>query len=178
MGASPPAQPPESARPASPAPPAERRRRSLRPPLSPPSRERKRKAADRRSAAARRPVKKTPPAPAPYKIEVYIDPRVPEVDAFVLMKGKKQMAVRSWELTDEGIAVVCRCEKWYRCPAHGTVLEPVDGAGIEAQIEAQIEELRQEYGISSRRVFRYAVVPARRARCHAWCCGGSGRGER
>jgi hypothetical protein len=80
------------------------------------------------------------------------------VNGFVLTKGQKQIAVRSWELTDEGIAVTCRCEKWYRCPADGTVLELADDASIEAQIEAQIEDLRREYGIAARRVLRYAVV--------------------
>ena len=76
----------------------------------------------------------------------------------MLTKGKKQIAVRSWELIDEGITVRCRCEKWYRCPADGAVLELVDVSGVEAQIETQIEDLRREYGISTRRVFRYAVV--------------------
>jgi len=96
--------------------------------------------------------------PTPYKIEVYVEPRAPVVNGFVLTKGKKQIAVRSWELTDEGIVVTCQCEKWYRCPADGAVLEPADSSGIEAQIEEQIEALRREYGISARRVFRHAVV--------------------
>jgi len=80
------------------------------------------------------------------------------VNGFVLTKGKKQVAVRSWELTDEGILVTCRCEKWYNCPADGRVLEPTEGTNIEALIEAEIEALRREYGIPSRQVFRYAVV--------------------
>ena len=80
------------------------------------------------------------------------------VNAFVLAKGKKQFAVRSWELTDEGIVVTCRCEKWYRCPVDGMVLAPEDTSGIEAQIEAEIEDLRWEYGVPTRRVFRYALV--------------------
>ncbi len=96
--------------------------------------------------------------PKPYKIEVYVEPRAPVVNAFVLTKGRKQIAVRSWELTDRGILVHCRCNKWYECPAHGQVLEPAEPSEIESQIEEQIEALRQEYGISSRQVFRYAVV--------------------
>jgi len=118
----------------------------------------RRKATTRAARRARRPVKKKPRTPTPYKIEVYIEPRVPVVNGFVLTKGQKQIAVRSWELTDEGIVVTCQCEKWYRCPADGTVLEPADVSGIEAQIEEQIEELRREYGIPTRRVFRHAVV--------------------
>ena len=131
-------------------------------PAAPPSpsrsRKKTRKAAAHATQTAHRFVKRPSSTPAPYKIEVYIDPHRPEVNAFVLTKGKKQYAVRSWELSDEGVVVTCQCEKWYRCPADGTILDPADASGIEAQIEAQIEELRQEYGISGKRVFRYAVV--------------------
>ena len=127
-------------------------------PPTPPRSEKKRKAAVPAVRTARRSVKKKPHAPTPFKIEVYIKPRAPEVDAFVLTKGRKQIAVRSWELTGDGLLVTCQCEKWYRCPADGTLLEPAEGSGIEAQIEAQIEELRREYAISARRVFRYTVA--------------------
>ncbi len=159
--------PPEPPKPALPPPPVEKvKEPTLPPPLtSPPmgemegeSREGRRKATARAARRGRRPIGKQPRAPIPYKIEVYIEPRAPVIDSFVLTKGKKQIAARSWELTDEGIVVTCQCEKWYRCPADGTVLEPADVSRIEAQIEAQIEDLRREYGISARRVFRYAVV--------------------
>jgi len=151
--------PPEPPKPAPPPPPVEKVEEKPTPPPTPPrSRERGRKAVTRTERRARRPVRKPPRPPTPYKIEVYVEPHVPVVDGFVLTKGQKQIAVRSWELTDEGIVVTCRCEKWHRCPMNGMVLKPADSSGIEAQIEAQIENLRQEYGISSRRVFRYAVV--------------------
>jgi len=159
---------PEPPKPAPPPPPVEKKVEEPAPPpsvTSPPmggmageSRETRRKTTTRAARRARRPVRKQPRVPTPYKIEVYAEPHVPVVNGFVLTKGKKQVAVRSWELTDEGIVVTCRCEKWYRCPVDGTVLEPADVSGIEAQIEAQVEHLRQEYGISARRVFRYAVV--------------------
>jgi hypothetical protein len=128
------------------------------PPVSPQRGKKTRKADARATRRTGRRAVKPPIMPTPYKIEVYVDPQSPVVDGLVLTKGKKQFAVRSWELTDEGIVVTCRCEKWYRCPVDGTVLEPADASGIEAQIEAQIEELRQEYGISAKRVFRYAIV--------------------
>ena len=128
------------------------------PPASSQRRKKKRKAGTRATQRAGRHAVKPPSTPTPYKIEVYVDPGAPVVDGFVLTKGKKQFAVRSWKLTEEGIVVTCRCEKWYRCPVDGMVLEPANASGIEAQIEAQIEELRQEYRISARRVFRYAVV--------------------
>jgi hypothetical protein len=146
---------PEPPEPAPPPPPAERVEEK---PAAPQAVEKKRKATVPISRAARRAVKKPSSTPAPYKIEVYAEPDVPVVKAFVLAKGKKQFAVRSWELTDDGLLVICRCEKWYRCPVDGMVLEPADPAGIEAQIEAEIEDLRREYGVSARRVFRYAVA--------------------
>jgi hypothetical protein len=120
--------------------------------------EKKHKAGGPARQAVRSPVKKSSVGPTPYKIEVYAEPGVPVVNAFVLAKGKKQFAVRSWELTNEGIVVTCQCEKWYHCPVDGKVLEPAEPAAIEAQIEAQIEELRREYGVSARRVFRHVFV--------------------
>ena len=144
-----------SPEPAPPPPPAEKAREEPAP--APPTREGRRTPA-RAARRARRPVKKPPRAPSPDKIEVYVEPRAPVVNAFVMTKGKKQIAVRSWELTDAGIEVTCRCEKVYRCPVDGMVLEPSDGSSIEAQIEAQIEELRREYRVPARRVFRYAIV--------------------
>jgi hypothetical protein len=150
--------PPEPPKPAPPPPPIESIEVEKEDSSPPQSKDKRRKTTTRAARQTRRPVKKQPRPPAPYKIEVYVEPHAPEVNAFVLTKGKKQIAVRSWELTDDGLLVTCRCEKWYRCPANGTVLEPADGSGIEAQIEAQIEELRREYGISTRRVFRHAVV--------------------
>jgi hypothetical protein len=148
-----------AAEPVSPAPPVEQAVEKPPPPATPPrSRKRKRKASAPDTRRSRRPVKRQPRAPTPYKIEVYVDPQAPVVDAFVLTKGKKQVAVRSWELAGEEILVTCQCEKWYRCPADGAELELADVSGVEAQIEEQIEELRREYGISARQVFRYAVV--------------------
>ena len=148
--------PPEPPEPAPPPPPVEKVEEQ--PPPPPPSQEKKRKTTTRATRQARRPVKKISRTPTPYRIEVYIEPDVPVVDAFVLTKGQKQIAVRSWELTRDGIVITCRCEKGWRCPVNRTLLEPADSFGIEAQIEEQIEALRQEYGISARRVFRRAVV--------------------
>ena len=125
----------------------------------PPSAKKREKATKPPSRTIHQPVKKKQPRPPnPDKIEVYVEPRAPVVNAFVLTKGKKQIAVRSWMMTGEGIAVRCQCEKWYRCPADGKLLIPPDDSSIEELIEAEIEDLRQEYGVSSRRVFRYAEV--------------------
>ncbi len=151
--------PPEPPRPAPSPPPAEKVEEKPVPSPTPPRSEgRRRKAAACTARKARRPVKKKPRIPTPYKIEVYVEPNVPVVNAFVLTKGQKQIAVRSWELADDGIAVMCHCEKGWYCPVDGVVLEPASASSIETQIEEQIEALRREYGISARRMFRYTVV--------------------
>lgn len=87
-----------------------------------------------------------------YRIDVQVEPDAPVVTAFVLTKGWKKVAVRSWALVENGIAITCDCEKGWGCPFDGTLLMPEDAPGIEAQIEAEVSALRQEYHVTSRRV--------------------------
>lgn len=55
--------------------------------------------------------------------------------------------------------LMCRCpDASWNCPANGMVLDSEDVPRIEAQIEAGLEELRQEFDVSARRVATYAVV--------------------
>ncbi|MFH1927300.1 MAG: hypothetical protein ABIK79_03865 [Chloroflexota bacterium] len=144
------------------APPVEKVEEEPAPPLPPRGRQNsakgKLKTAARATRRARRPVTKKPRTPTLHKIEVYVDPGAPIVTAYVLTKGKKQIAVRVWELMDEGIVVTCLCEKAWGCPTDGRLLEPEGPSRISAQIEEQIEDLRQEYGISTWRVFRHAII--------------------
>jgi hypothetical protein len=124
---------------------------------SPPARQKGRKGTGLAPRAALQPVKGTGRL-SPSKIEVNVEPGAPVVNAFVLTKGAKQVAVRSWVLADQGVIVTCHCEKGYRCPAHGMLLDPAGADGIESQIRAQIEDLRREYGIPTQRVLYHAVV--------------------
>ncbi|MBN1137320.1 MAG: hypothetical protein JXM73_12095 [Anaerolineae bacterium] len=82
---------------------------------------------------------------------------MPVVTAFVLTKSWKEVAVRSWALVEYGIAVTCQCEKDWRCPSNDVLLLPEDAANIEAQIEAEVNALRQEYHVPSRRL-SYNIV--------------------
>ena len=124
-----------------------------------PSQGRKPKRKGRRPATQQsRRTTGSAPRPANYRIEVYVELEVPQVNAFVMTRERAQIAVRSWTRTDDGIAVECRCEKRYRCPADARVLEVTEETNIEALHEAEIEELRREYGVSARRLTRYAVV--------------------
>ncbi len=105
-----------------------------------------------------RPTVKKPRTVTGYRIKVQVEPDAPVVTAFVLTKGWKEIAIRTWELVEDGIAVTCRCEKGWECPANDELLEPEHASNIEAQLEAEIETLRQEYRVSSRRVSLDAVV--------------------
>lgn len=124
----------------------------------PRGKEKRRKAAEPVSRKAPRPVRKKPGGLTPSRVEVYVEPDAPVVTAVVLTKGAKEVAVRSWERIDQGIVVTCLCEKGYECPADARVLQPTDIASIETQIKTQIEALRREYGVSTRRVLYYALV--------------------
>ncbi len=70
--------------------------------------------------------------------------------AGVLTAGNKPIAVRTWELVEDGVLVTCQCEK-HPCPANETIFEPEDAATIEAQIEYHLDRLRQEYRVPAGR---------------------------
>jgi hypothetical protein len=124
-----------------------------------PSRKRRTKRKSRRPATRQsRRASARAPRPANYRIEVYSEPDLPEVRAFVATKEGRQVAVRSWTRSEHGIAVQCQCEKWVDCPANGLVLEMPEDASLEALLEAEIEALRREYGVSARRLTRHALV--------------------
>lgn len=121
------------------------------PPASPP--------ASRKSPPPQK--KPAPPSPAPreapsydwgYRLEVQIESPEPVVIAFVLAKGGREVAQRSWALGEDGILVTCLCEKGAACPAEGMMILPEQAAGIEDQIEAEIDALRSEYHIPASRM--------------------------
>ena len=92
------------------------------------------------------------------RIEVYIHPDTPVVEAFVFGKGHKEIALRAWELAEEGLGVWCRCEKGRSCEANGILYKPARANEIAAQIKAKVESLAQEYGVSTRRIVWHAVT--------------------
>jgi hypothetical protein len=118
--------------------------------------ERERKAAQ--EAAVRRSRTWEPPVVVTGdKLEVIVYPHGPVISAAVLSPGHKPIAIRTWSLEEDGIVVTCECEK-RNCPTNDTVLEPVDSANIEMQIEDQIEWFRQEYHVPSKRIALFAYA--------------------
>ncbi|MBI3761971.1 MAG: hypothetical protein HY260_08950 [Chloroflexi bacterium] len=105
--------------------------------------------------AAARPAQPAAPSAAydwGYRLEVQIELLEPVVVAFVLAKGGREIAQRSWVLGEAGIAVACICEKGRACRANGLLLKPEHAAGIDEQIEAEIAALRSEYHVPAGRM--------------------------
>ena len=121
----------------------------------------KRKKMEREAAArarqARSRFEEPPSAITGHKIEVRVDAREPVVMAGVLTAGNKPIAVRTWELVEDGVLVTCQCEK-LSCPADEMIFEPEDAANIEAQIEYYLDQLRQEYHVPAGRVTFFSHI--------------------
>jgi quinol monooxygenase YgiN len=151
--AAPPAEPEPQPEPekveAPPAPPVEPKPEKKKPPPPP---------AGRRAAEAKR----TPPirqaVAIGQKIEVYTYATELVVNAFVIASGGRELARRTWELVEDGIAVWCRCEKGSFCRANQTIFEPETADEIEAQLQDEIEALRQEYQVPGKRINFYYVL--------------------
>jgi hypothetical protein len=103
-----------------------------------------------------------PTTSTPYRIEVYVEPEEPVIHAAVLSQGSKEIAVRSWTWTGETIRVSCSCDRGYACPMRDRVIEPPQGGRIEVLMKALIDGLRQEFGLSPRRVLYYGVLHGER----------------
>ena len=80
------------------------------------------------------------------------------VSAFVLSAGNKEIAVRTWERVDKGIAVWCHCEKGWRCSVNQTLLEPAPIDEIDRQLWSEVGALRQEYHVSPRKVTVHNIM--------------------
>lgn len=128
----------------------------------------------RRSRPASPPAKKVPPARKPAKktkgartapaysklrLDVLIELRQPVVMAVVFKpRGRSDVAQRTWELADDGIVVLCRCEKGPDCTADHMVHLPAHAVAIEDQMALEILRLCSEYAISPRNITYSMVV--------------------
>lgn len=89
-------------------------------------------------------------------IEVYSEMNSPQISAYVLT-GRWEIAVRYWELAEDGIRVSCHCEKPL-CRENGMLLRPETADRIESQIWEEIRALREEYGLQPKGVRVYRVI--------------------
>lgn len=105
-----------------------------------------------RPARARRPQAPPRPNTANWRIAVETDWTQPVVTAFVLSSRKRGPAIRTWRLSPQGIAVHCDCEKGAACTENHLLMRPEAAQEIEAQLQAEIDRLRREYGVPVRNV--------------------------
>lgn len=101
------------------------------------------------------PAKQAPAGPVGDYIDVYFGAAKALVSASVMVK-KREIAVRSWELDDDGINVHCQCANW-RCREDGLVYRPAPDVQVEAQIMRFIRELMTEYHVPERKLHFYRV---------------------
>jgi hypothetical protein len=89
-------------------------------------------------------------------LEVYSDPAQGIVTAYVMAR-KREIAARTWELTAEGIAVYCDCEKGPECRLNNIVYRPVPDSQLETQVLSFINTLRVEYGVPEKKIHFYHI---------------------
>jgi len=133
-------------------------------PLKPPTEKKPKKKklptppAKRRGARAKRTPSTRRVIATGQKIEVYTYPAEPVITAFVIASRGRELARRTWELVEDGIAVWCNCEKGPFCRVNQTIFEPGTADEIEAQLQDKIEALRREYQVPGKRVNFYYVL--------------------
>jgi hypothetical protein len=103
----------------------------------------------------RRTIQKPRPEVVGDYIEVYSDPAINVIAAYVMVK-KREIATREWSMSDEGFAVNCWCEKQY-CPERGIVYRPVQADGLTQQLLGFIEAFADEYAVPVKKI-RYFHV--------------------
>ena len=73
------------------------------------------------------------------------------------MLKKREVATRVWEMTDEGISVMCWCEKGPACREKGIVYRPAEPEFIESQIKRLLKSFQWEYGVPDKKIRYYQI---------------------
>jgi len=110
--------------------------------------------------APKRPTSRAKIAPPKEKLadhmEVYADPAQNSITAYAMLK-KHEVATRVWEMTDEGISVMCWCEKGPACRERGLVYRPDGPEFIESQIKRLLKSFQWEYGVPDKKIRYYQI---------------------
>jgi len=117
-----------------------------------PSATRKKAAPPKSGSAAKAAAK--PALTADY-VEVYYGASRPLVSAYVYVK-KRELAVRSWELTDEGISISCRCEELF-CKENGLLYHPAPDEQILAQLNVLMHSFLIKYNVPEKKIHYYRM---------------------
>jgi hypothetical protein len=94
------------------------------------------------------------------RIQVEVGTGLAEVRAFALHK-EREIAVRVWELADDGIEVTCRCEKNWKCQADGEIYRPAEAGQIEAQLMSLIRTFAAEYDVPEKKISFLRMIGGR-----------------
>lgn len=116
----------------------------------------RKKEAPKAKPSAAWPKAAPPPAATGDYLEIYADPAQGSITAYVMVK-KRELAVRRWEMRDEGISSECLCEKGRECKHNAIVYRPAPDTQLEAQVEGLVTALRTEYGVGASKVHYYHV---------------------
>ncbi len=87
--------------------------------------------------------------------EVYYGAAMPLVSAYVYVK-KHELAVRSWELTEDGIAVICKCEDPF-CKDNGLLYRPIADDQILEQLDKFIRRFLIKYNVPEKKVHYFRM---------------------
>ncbi len=134
----------------------------LPPKVEPARPEAARKTGKARPPAPKKPLRAARPAnqpkiPTVQRVQVDMENSTAEVTAYALHR-EHEIAVRSWKLTPDGIACICRCEKGWECPANNLIYRPADVNGIDAQLLRLIRDFANEYGVPEKKISFFRVV--------------------
>ncbi|MBU2610757.1 MAG: hypothetical protein KJ606_07410, partial [Chloroflexi bacterium] len=101
-----------------------------------------------------------PPLPPKEKLadhmNVYADPAQGSITAYAMLK-KREVATRVWEMTDQGISVMCWCEKSPRCRENGLIYRPAEPEFVESQMKSWLRSFQREYGLLDTKI-RYHQI--------------------
>ena len=101
-----------------------------------------------------------PKSASAQRIQVEIDGRTAEVRAFAIYK-EREIALRIWELAEDGIVTTCHCEKAWKCTADDKIDRPADAEHIEAQLMKFIRALADEYSVPEKKISYLRMVSGR-----------------
>ncbi len=91
------------------------------------------------------------------RVQVDIEHTFPVVRAFALKK-EHEIAVRVWELTQDGITAKCHCEKGRNCPSDRMIHRPADELRIEGQLLRLIREFALEYHVPETKITFQRII--------------------
>ncbi|MBU1751907.1 MAG: hypothetical protein KKA73_29870, partial [Chloroflexi bacterium] len=132
------------------------------PPVEPKPTPAPKKPAEPPKRKSRQPANRPPDQPrrgvTGHEIAAYVEPDTPLLTAYVLSPEQATIAYRQWQLANDGLAILCHCEKRSGCSVNNQLKKPARPERLTDQLAGLIDDLRDEYGVSARHVTTYGLV--------------------